>query len=153
MRAQCRDRKPGIVELMPPEQFWRGQIHQAAFVLIDQPPALDIDVPFLPRGMQRRAHAPCLLLDHGDGLGRLLRANHRHVALDDGGFFAGDLDQRVAEKFGVIHPDRRDHGRQRRVDHIGGVEPSAESDLQQHHIGRMLRKQDKTPPRSRSRKW
>ena len=33
--------------------------------------------------------------------------------------------------------------RQRRVDHIGGVEPSAEADFQQHHIGRMLREQAK----------
>ena len=57
MRAQRRDREAGIVELMPAEQFWRRQIHQAAFVLIDQPPALDIDMPFLPGGMQRRAHA------------------------------------------------------------------------------------------------
>ena len=82
-RAQRRDRKPGIVELMPAEQFWRRQIHQAAIVLIDQPPALDIDVPFLPGAMQRRAHALRLLLDHGHRFGRLLGANHRHVALDD----------------------------------------------------------------------
>ena len=51
--------------------------------------------------------------------------------------------QRVAEKFGVVHADRRDHGRQRRVDHVGGVQPPAEADFQQHHIGRMLREQAK----------
>ena len=28
-----------------------------------------------------------------------------------------------------------------RVDHIGGVEPAAETDFQQHDIGRMLREQ------------
>ena len=48
LRAQRRNREAGIVELMPAEQFWRRQIHQAAVVLIDQPSALDIDVPLLP---------------------------------------------------------------------------------------------------------
>ena len=57
------------------------------------------------------------------------------------GLLAGDRGQRVAEKFRVIHADRRDHGRQRRVDHIGGIEPSAEADFEQHDIGRMLREQ------------
>ena len=140
-RAQRGDGEPGIVELMPAEQFWRRQIHQAALVLIDQPSALDIDVPLLPGAIQRRVHAPRLRLDDGDRLGRLLRADHRHVALDDAGLLAGNRRQRVAEKFGVIHADRRDHGRQRRVDHVGGVEPPAETDFQQHHVGRMLREQ------------
>ena len=57
-RAQRRDRKPRIVELMPAEQFWRGEIEQAAIVLIDQPAALDADMPLLAGRMQRRAHAP-----------------------------------------------------------------------------------------------
>ena len=47
------------------------------------------------------------------------------------------------EKFGVIHADRRDHGRQRRLDHVGGIQPPAEADFQQHHVGRMLREQTK----------
>jgi len=125
---------------MPAEQFWRRQIHQAALVLIDQPPALDIDMPILPRGMQRRAHALCLLLDHGDRLGWLLRRNRRHAALDDRGLFARDRHQAVAEIFGVVHADRRDHGRQRRLDHI--VASSRPRDRpQQRHIGRMPREQ------------
>ena len=33
--------------------------------------------------------------------------------------------------------------RQRRIDHVGGVEPAAETDLEQHHIGRMPREQAK----------
>ena len=142
-RAQRRDGKAGIIELMPAEQFWRRQIHQAALVLIDQPPALDTDMPLLSRGMQRRAHAPGLRLDHRHRLRRLLGANHRHAALDDGGLLAGDGGQRVAEEFHVIHADRRDHGRHRRIDDVGGVEPAAEADFQQHHIGRVLREQTK----------
>ena len=140
-RAQGRNREPGIVELMPPEQFWRRQIHQAALVLIDQPPALDADMPLLAGRMQRRAHAVGLRLDHAHRFRRLLGAHDRHVALDDRGLLAGDRGQRVAEKFGVIHADRRDDGRQRRLDHIGGIEPAAETDFEQHDIGRMPREQ------------
>src|SRR6185437_15207680 len=61
-RPQRRDRETGIVELVPPEQFWRGEIHQAAIVLIDQPAALDIDMPLLAGGMQRRMLTPRLRL-------------------------------------------------------------------------------------------
>src|SRR5919201_1019484 len=52
-RAQRRDRETGIVELMPPEQFWRRQIHQTTIVLIDQPSALNTDMPLLPGRVQR----------------------------------------------------------------------------------------------------
>ncbi len=93
--------------------------------------------------MQRRKQPPRLRLDRGHRLGGLLRANHWHAALDDPCLLAGDRRQRVAEKFAVVHADRRDHARERRVDHVGGVEPPAEADFQQHHIGRMLREQRK----------
>src|SRR5579872_7545732 len=53
--AQRRDGKAGIVELMAAEKPRRRQIHQATIVLIDQTPALDIDVPFLPGNVKRRA--------------------------------------------------------------------------------------------------
>ena len=43
----------------------------------------------------------------------------------------------------MIHADRCDHHRQRRVDHVGRIEPPAEADFQQQHIGRMLREQIK----------
>ena len=56
-RAQRGNGEARIVELMPPEQPRRRQIHQAAIILIDQPSALDIDMPLLSGGMQRRAHA------------------------------------------------------------------------------------------------
>ena len=79
LRAQGRDRQAGIVELMPAEQFWRRQIHQAAIVLIDQPAALDADMPLLPGRIQRRAHAGRLRFDHGHRLWQLLGADHRHA--------------------------------------------------------------------------
>src|SRR6266436_2078679 len=97
-----RSPKAAIVELMPAEQFWRGQIHQAALVLIDQPPALHADVPALARREQRGAHAPGLLFDHSHHLARLVRRYHGHAAIDDRGFLAGDGLKRIAEKLGVV---------------------------------------------------
>ena len=38
----------------------------------------------------------------------------------------------------MVHADRRDHARKRRLDHIGGIEPAAESDFEQQHVGRMF---------------
>ena len=142
-RAQRCDGETGVIELMPAEQFWRRKIHQAALVLIDQPPALDTDMPLLSRRMHRRAHALRLCLDHRHRLRRLLGANHRRAALDDGGLFAGDGGQRAAKEFHVIHADRRDDDSDRPVDDVGGVEPSAETGFQQHDIGLMLREQTK----------
>ena len=141
-RAQRRDRQAGIVELMPPEQPRRGQIHQAALVLIDQPAALDIDVPFLAGGMAaaRACRFACRSITAAasaacsaqiTGTPRLMMP----------AFSAAIFGQRVAEKFGVIDADRRDDAGQRLVDHVGGVEPAAEADFEQHHIGRMLREQ------------
>ena len=143
LRAQGRDRQAGVVELMSPEQSWRRQIHQAAIVLIDQPAALDADMPLLPGRVQRRPQAGRLRFDHGHRLGKLLGADHRHLALDDRGLLAGDGGQRVAKKLSVIHADRRDHRCKRRVDHIGRVQASAKADFQQHDVRRMLREQAK----------
>src|SRR5690349_6081709 len=52
-RPQRRDGEAGIVELVAAEQFWRREIHQAALILIDQPAALDADMPLLTGGMYR----------------------------------------------------------------------------------------------------
>jgi hypothetical protein len=78
-------------------------------------------------------------LDHGHPLWRLLGGDDRHVALDDGSLLARDGGERVAEKLHVIHAERRDDACKRRLDHIGGIEPPAEPDFEQEHIGRMLR--------------
>ena len=54
----------------------------------------------------------------------------------------------VAEEFHVVHADRREHARKRRLDHIGGIEPAAEADFEQQHVGRMLCEQQEAPRRS-----
>ena len=57
--------------------------------------------------------------------------------------------QRVAEEIHVVacRSGVIDAGR-RRVDDVGGVEPAAEADLEQQHVGRVLGEQMRRPPRS-----
>ena len=63
------------------------------------------------------------------------------AALEDAGLLIGDLLERVAEKLGVVDRDAGDDGGERMIDHIGRVQPAAEADFQQQHIGRMAREQ------------
>src|SRR5262249_42796559 len=83
--AQRRYRQTRIVELMAAEQFWRPEIKQAALILIDQTPALDADMPLLAFAMKRRALTFRDLLDFGQCVGLLMRANHRNAGVDDPG--------------------------------------------------------------------
>ncbi len=56
-------------------------------------------------------------------------------------FSAAIFAERVAEMLGMIERDRRDHGGERALDHVGGIEPAAEPDFEQQHVGRMAREQ------------
>ena len=93
--------------------------------------------------MQRRLEPRRLALDHGQRLARLAGDDRRHAALDDAGLFGGDFFERVAEKFAVVERQPGDDARQRPVDDIGGVEPAAEPDFEQQHVGRIAREQQK----------
>src|SRR5262245_62549771 len=93
-RAQGRDGKPGIVELVAAKQSWRGEIHQAAIILIDKAPALDTGMPLLVGDKQRRAHPLRLRLNDSHRLIGLLGADDRRAALDDAGLLAGDRGER-----------------------------------------------------------
>ena len=44
----------------------------------------------------------------------------------------------------MVDGDRRDHAGKRMTDHIGGIEPAAETHFQQQHVGGMARKQQQT---------
>ena len=91
--------------------------------------------------MQRRARLLGLALEHRRARVGLRRDHGRHAALEDAGLLGGDLLERVAEKFDVIDRDRRDDAGERTLDHIGGVEPAAEADFEQQHVGGMAREQ------------
>ena len=88
-----------------------------------------------------RLDARGLALDDRKRLARLRGHDRRHVGLEDAGLLGGDLADGVAEMLGMIERHRGDHGRQRTLDHVGGVEPPAQADLEQQHVGRMAREQ------------
>ena len=122
-------------------QLRQREIEQAVVVLIDQTAALLVHVPVLAADAKRRTHLRCRALDHVQRRLRLRRDRRRHATLENRGLLGGDLLDGVAEKFEMIHRHRRDRAGERRVDHVGRVEPAAETDLEQQHIGRMPRKQ------------
>ena len=97
----------------------------------------------LAGNVQRRLKPRRLTLDHGKSFARLASDNRRHIALDDAGLFSGDLFERIAEKFAVVERQPGDDAGQRVFDHIGGVEPAAEPDFEQQHVGRIAREQQK----------
>ena len=106
--------------------------------LEDETPVLLVHVEIAAGDMQRRADLLGAALDHRERL-RLLPADHaRHARLQDAGLLAGDLGQGLAEKGHMVDRDRRDRGQQRLADDIGGIEPSAQSGLEQQQIGRRL---------------
>ena len=122
----------------------RRQIEQARFVLIDQPATLFGRGPVLAGDFQRCIEPCGLPLDHGESVARLRRDNCRRRTLENAGLFGSDLLDGVAKKIGVIDGDPGDDGGERMIHHIGCVQPAAEADFEQQHIGRMARKQHET---------
>ena len=84
-----------------------------------------------------------MALDDGQRVARLAHHDRRHPALEDTGLLSGNLLDRVAEEFGVVQGEARDHARERTLHDIGGVEPPAEPDFEQENIGPMPREQQK----------
>ena len=128
---------------MPPIKFRRRQIEQAHIVLIDQPAAFFGRGPVLARDRQRRMHARRLPFDDGERLAHLVHGNGRNIAFENAGFLRRDVDERVAEKVAVVERQFGDDAGNGALDDIRGVEPAAETNFKQHHIGRMARKQQK----------
>ena len=129
---------------MAPEEPRRRQVEQVRLVLVDEAPALLVDGEVLvadedrPGADRLRPAAEDVV-----GLGIVLRRDHRGAAaLEDAGLLGGHRLDGVAEILGVVAPDRRDDGRGDRVDHVGGVHPAAEPDLEQQHVGGRLGEQE-----------
>ncbi len=79
------------------------------------------------------------LLQHGQRLVRLGRRDDRDAGLDDSGFFARDQGQGIAKDCHVIVGKRCDHRNARR-DNIGGIQPPAQSHLDDRRVRFLLRK-------------
>src|SRR5260370_28304531 len=71
--------------------------------------------------------------NHFTGFRQLLGKNERHTGLEDSGFLAGDFGEGVAEEVFVVEIDTRDDRDDRRKD-IGGIEATAEADLEHAEV-------------------
>ena len=143
-RAQRRDRRAGIFELVAAIKPRRRQIEKPVAVLIDEPaaffgrgPVLAGDVTAAPcsRAAWRSitASASRAWLATTAGTSRLRMPAFSAAICFDG----------VAEKFAVVERQAGDDARQRAFDDVGGVEPAAEPDFEEKNIGRMAREQQK----------
>jgi hypothetical protein len=92
-------------------------------------------MPVLAVGEDRGAKPVRTRLDHLERVVLLAADDHGDAALDDARLLGGDLGERVAEELLMVHVDRRDDREARGVDDVGRVEPPAEPDLQQCHVG------------------
>ena len=126
-----------ILELVPTVESRCRQVEQAGVVLVDQPPALFGRGPILAGNPDRRLDARGLALDRQQRLARLRCHDRRHARLENARLLRRDLAHGIAEMLDMVERNRRDHRGQRVIDDIGGIEPPAHSDLEQHHIRRM----------------
>ncbi len=129
---------------MAADQARARQIEQAVLVLVDQPAALGRRDPVLIGEEEGGAFACRLGLDDGERLRNLRRDDRRRTALEDAGLLGRDQLDGVAEEFLVVDRNRRDHRGQRMFDDVGGVEPAAETDLEQDHVGRIAGEEEKS---------
>ncbi|MPM21906.1 hypothetical protein SDC9_68356 [bioreactor metagenome] len=138
-------------------QYIHGvQRHGGIFILIvaDQPQAQVSPVPIiqrLPVQSARTQHLRLRVRDpqsaaplfagpahHSLHLRRLSGENHIRAGFDDAGFLSGDLFKSVSQHLRVLQGDVGDHRRIRRVDDVGGIQASAQTHLQNHHVAVFL---------------
>ncbi len=141
--AQRGDRRSGVDQLMAPGEARPREVEQVGLVLVDEPAALLVHGEVLITDQHGPGtdgfRAPA---EDGVGLGVVLGGDHRRAAaLEDPGLLGRDRLDRVAEILGMVAADRRHHRAGRPVDHVGGVEPAAEADFQEQHVGGALREE------------
>ena len=141
-RLDGADRRCGIGDLVSPGKARKRQIRKAEFVLVDQPAELLVGGEILPVD-RARAGKPVSRLDkHVQRPFVFLLADHdRAAALHDAGLFSRDQFDAIAEIGLVVERNRHDHRDRRLLDDIGGIEPAAEPDLENHGIGRLFGKE------------
>ena len=92
---------------------------------------------------QVSAHLRDPPLHHVAGVWVQLADHHGGALLDDPGLLRRDLGQRITELLDVIEGHSRDHRHAWRRDHVGGVQATAEPDLDHRDFDLSLLKSDK----------
>ncbi len=93
----------------------------------------DLIGPVAANDGQRRTTLGGDLRQRRQRFGRLSRRNDRHARLDDAALLGSDLGQRVAQQLCMVEAQAGDDRHQRRQ-HVGGVEPPAQSHLNDSNI-------------------
>ena len=102
---------------------------------IDQPALLFMRGPMFAGNRKLAREFGRGPLNHRERRGLLMRNDRGHAGLQDAGFLARDIGERRTEIFRVVDRDRRDHGGERPLDHIGRIETSAEAGFEKEEIG------------------
>ena len=133
------ERDAGVLDLMGAGQ--RGQRIDAprAVVFEDQLIVLGPGAPVRAEAEERRAHLGGARLDDGERCFRLRPDDRGHPGFQDARLLERDFLQRVPQELHVIDGDGRDHGELGPRDQVGGVEPPAQTRLQQQHVRRFAR--------------
>ncbi len=97
----------------------------------------------LARHEQLGTDALGFALDGRAGFRLLPGEDRRNARLQDARLLGGDLVQRRTQEFRMVDRDRHDEAGERTLDHVGGIEPAAEADFQEQHVGWMARKEQK----------
>ena len=64
------------------------------------------------------------------------------AAFEDAGLLRRHRFDGIAEIFRMVATDRRDDGRRRTIDHVGGVDTPTEAHFEQEHVRRSFREQE-----------
>ena len=135
-KAECGgDRGSAIDDLVWPNESRHREVEQSVLPLEHQTatlreglemlaPADDLGATFCRHARKHKIH-----------LGRLACGDAYDARLHDAGLLRCDLLERVPELVGMVHRDRRDDGDRWLLDDVRRVEPPAQSDLEQQHIG------------------
>jgi hypothetical protein len=135
--AQHGDGHRRVQRLMRAGQTGQRQVERAVPVAIVDLPGVDGRVPGPAARKPLRAGRAGDLADAGRDLRRIKLRDERHLRFGDAGLFRRDRFDPRAEKGLVVEPELGDPADQRPFEHIGGVEPAAEPDLDHAGVGRV----------------
>src|SRR5437588_6876162 len=110
---------------MAADKLWQRQIEQPAFVLINETAVLFARGEILAADNHGSAKPARLGFENGERVVVLLGKNGGDSALENAGFFDGDLLDRVAEKLGMVDRNRRDDRQCRLRDDIRRIDAAA----------------------------
>ena len=134
-RQRRRHGRAGVADLVLADERGQGQVQEALGALEHHAAVLLERLEVLAPHRQRRHHLARPRLDRLQGLGRLHGDDAGGAGLEDARLLARNLGHGGAELVGVVEGDRRDDAQRRPGDDIGGVEPPAETDLEDHGVG------------------